>query len=266
MMQYESRWGEAPQTIEEHVNMIMGRYIETGSLRGCFFPQIGIFPYFEYLGDLLKEKDWEKLNNFIYQENCVRSFNPLTNGETRYWAFLEMLEALAVGNITTLELLLPDKIENVVNIFPLYRPATDLLMGLWRGDKDILDETVPKANKFVHGKRPQWERAVIAYLLALYNKKPNEAGIQLEIVCKTAMRADLGDANKVLFVPAHGLYQLAAYIWDKELFQQLPMPNHKCFSKEYAVWRNTQTIQPTLFVKYPEPIINHVLANPSLLI
>ena len=79
-----------------------------------------IFPYFKYLGDLLKEKDWEKLNNFIYKDNCVRSFNTLTNRETRYGAFLEMLEAIAVGNITTLELLLPDKIENVVNIFPLY--------------------------------------------------------------------------------------------------------------------------------------------------
>ncbi|WP_455617391.1 hypothetical protein [Eisenbergiella sp.] len=85
--------------------------------------------------------------------------------------------------------------------------ASDLLIGLWRGDKDILDEAIPNANKFVHGKRLQWGRAVIAYLL--------------------------------------GLYQLAAYTWDKELFQQLPMPNHKSFSKEYAAWRNTQTIQPT---------------------
>ena len=77
-------------------------------------------PILNIWGDLLKEKDWEKLNNFIYKDNCVRSFNTLTNRETLYGAFLEMLEAIAVGNITTLELLLPDKIENVVNIFPLY--------------------------------------------------------------------------------------------------------------------------------------------------
>ena len=29
MEQYKSRWGECPQTVEEHINMIMGRYVET---------------------------------------------------------------------------------------------------------------------------------------------------------------------------------------------------------------------------------------------
>lgn len=79
------------------------------------------------------------------------------------------------------------------------------------------------------------------------------------------MRSDFDpDTDKVLFVPAHGLYQLAAYLWDKELFQQLPMPNHKIFSKEYAIWRNTQEVQPELFVKYPEQRFDQVLINPEL--
>ena len=61
----------------------------------------------------------------------------------------------------------------------------------------------------------------------------------------------------MLFVPAHGLYQLAAYLWDAELFHQLPMPNHKSFSKEYAIWRNTDYVPPTLFAEYPEPVNQH---------
>lgn len=263
MEQYKSRWGEIPQTIEEHINMIMGRYIETGNVFQCFTPKIGIFPYPKYLKNLLKDKDWDKLNNLIYQENCVRSLCSLMCKDTYYWAFLEMLGALAVGNIKTLELLLPNKIENVTNIFPLYKPAVNMLIGLWRQDTGVFDYAVPRANKFVCGKRPQWERAVVAYFLALYNKKPKEAGEQLEIMCKAAMRADFDDTDKMLLVPAHGLYQLAAYLWDTELFQQLPMPNHKSFSKEYAIWRNTQNVQPALFAKYPEAIINDVLINPD---
>lgn len=259
--QYESRWGETPETMEEHVHMIMGRYLETGSLYQCFFPKIGIFPYAKYLEAVLKEQNWEKLNNLIYQENCVRSFEALTNGETHYWAFLDMLAALATSNLKIFELLLPRKMEKVTNIFSLYKPATNMLIGLWYHDEDVLKDTIPKAKKFVNGKRPQWERAIVAYLLALYEKNPKEAQEQLQRLCKTAMRSDIAD--KILFVPAHGLYQLASYVWNQELFHQLAMPDHKSFSKEYAIWRNTQSIQPKLFITYPDSKINQMLIDPS---
>ena len=61
-------------------------------------------------------------------------------------------------------------------------------------------QAVPRAKKFVSGKSPQWDRATVAYLLALYDKKPEEAGVQLELVCKGAMRSDFDpDTDKVLF-------------------------------------------------------------------
>ena len=78
------------------------------------------------------------------------------------------------------------------------------------------------------------------------------------------MRADFDSAYKTLFVAAHGLYQLAAYLWDVELFHQLPMPNHKSFSKEYAVWRNTHEVHPVLFTQYPKPAINIALTSGSV--
>jgi hypothetical protein len=42
------------------------------------------------------------------------------------------------------------------------------------------------------------------------------------------------------------------------------MPDHNIFSKEYAVWRNTQKVHPELFARYPEPMINKVLVNPEI--
>ncbi|GFH91302.1 hypothetical protein IMSAGC002_02554 [Lachnospiraceae bacterium] len=265
MEQNENGREEIAQIIEEHIDFMTRRYRETGSVFKSIVAKIGFFPYMECLGKVLMDKDWDRLNNLIYQENCFRSLCSLMCGDTRYWAFLDMLDALAVGNMKTLELLVPHKTEPVTNIFPAYRPATNMLIGLWRKDSSVLDYAVPRAKKFVSGKRPQWERAAVAYLLAVYDKNPEEAGVQLELLCKGVMRADFdADTDKVLFVPAHGLYQLAACLWDKELFQQLPMPNHKIFSKEYAVWRNTHEIQPELFVKYPEPVINNILINPEI--
>ena len=96
-------------------------------------------------------------------------------------------------------------------------------------------------------------------------KDRNGTGQQSLILCKGAMRSDFdADTDKLLFVPAHGLYQLAACFWNEKLFRQLPMPNHKIFSIEYAIWRNTQKVQPKLFAEYPEPRINQVLTNPEL--
>ena len=176
-----------------------------------------------------------------------------------------MLWALAAGNLNTLDLLVPRKPERVTHIYPAYRPATDMLIGLWRRDSSVLDSAVPGAKKFVSGKSPQWDRATVAYLLAVYEKNPEEAGIQLELLCKGAMRSDFDpDTDKVLFVPAHGLYQLAACLWDEALFRQLPMPGHKIFSREYAVWRNTHTVQPALYAEYPDPELNHILTHPEL--
>ena len=265
MEQYQSEWGELSQVIEEHIHLMMEQYRETGKVFRSIITKIGFFPYAQCLGQVLKEKDWNRLNNLIYQENCFRSFVALLSGDSYYRAFLEMLESLAVGNMKTLDLLVPHKVEPITNIFPVYRPATNMLIGLWRKDDSVLDYAIPRAKKFVSGKSPQWDRATVAYLLALYDKNPEEAGVQLELVCKGAMRSDFDpETDKVLFVPAHGLYQLAACLWDEALFQQLPMPNHKIFSKEYAIWRNTQKVQPELFVKYPEPRFDQVLINPEL--
>lgn len=73
-------------------------------------------------------------------------------------------------------------------LFPLYRPATNMLIGLWRRDGSVLDYAVPRAKKFVSGKRPQWNRAAVAYLLAIYDKNPEEAYIAGEDETRYLMR------------------------------------------------------------------------------
>ena len=121
MEQYQSEWGELSQVIEEHIHLMMERYREKGMV--FITPKIGFFPYAQCLGKVLREKDWNRLNNLIYQETCIRSFCSLRCGDSYYWAFLEMLESLAVGNMKTLDLLVPHKVEPITNIFPAYGPA-----------------------------------------------------------------------------------------------------------------------------------------------
>ena len=110
MGQYKNEWGEISQIIEEHINLMIGRYLETGDVFKCISAKIGFFPYAQCLGKV-------------------------------------MLEALAVGNMKTLDLLVPYKTEPVTHIFPAYRPATDMLIGLWRKDNSVLDYAIPRAKK-----------------------------------------------------------------------------------------------------------------------
>lgn len=110
MGQYKNERGEISQIIEEHINLMIGRYLETGDVFKCISAKIGFFPYAQCLGKV-------------------------------------MLEALAVGNMKTLDLLVPYKTEPVTHIFPAYRPAADMLIGLWRKDNSVLDYAIPRAKK-----------------------------------------------------------------------------------------------------------------------
>ena len=81
MEQYQNEWEEISQIIEEHINLMMRMYLETGSVFKCIFAKIGFFPYAQCLGKV-------------------------------------MLEALAVGNMKTLDLLVPHKAETNNPHFP----------------------------------------------------------------------------------------------------------------------------------------------------
>ena len=121
--EHQGEWGALSPIIQEHINFTMKRYRETGSVFKSIVTKIGFFPYMECFEKVLMDEDWDRLNNLIYQENCFRSLWALMCGETHYSAFLDMLDALAVGIMKTLDLLVPHKAEPITNIFPAYGPA-----------------------------------------------------------------------------------------------------------------------------------------------
>ena len=120
MEECQNEWGELSQVIEKHINFMMERYLETGKVSRSIVTRIGFFPYAECLRKVLKDKDWNRLNNLIYQENCFRSLCALTSRDTHYWAFLDMLDALAVGNMKTLDLLVPPPQNRTGNTYLSY--------------------------------------------------------------------------------------------------------------------------------------------------
>lgn len=213
------------------------------------------------LNTLISNKDWQGLNNYFYQHNRLDTFPTYIYvydppaGIVFYYA----LTAIAVGDDKIVEHLFPaDRtlkhyIEELKGSYPLHRVGELLLAGIWYQDSILLDYAVPKAEKFVGGKRPKWEIATISYLLALQEHDVAKASEHLENACKV-LHTDLTDIDKKIFVSAHGLYRLAARVLDEEEFQKLSMPKYKTFCKEYAKWCNSNTEPPQLCTPFPESV------------
>ena len=238
--------------------------------------------YENWLKECLKSSNWNGLNDLIFQMNRHDLLPACPSGYDHCWLFLSMLGAFACGDISAIERMFPRELGLTANGYPFYVVASNLLISLWYnretyhlsstlrvGDRDkdeaMLTQALSKAEKFVTTKKPQWERATVAYLLALHNKDVAEAQTQLQEVCKSYMRIDVSPAKKMLCVEAHGLYCLAYYLLPKEQYQQLQMPDYKNFSIEYASWRREHP-EPELHLYFEYPasmeLVNQIYLAP----
>lgn len=221
--------------------------------------------YETWLKECLKCNDWNGLNNMIFQTNRHDLLPSSSGGYDHCELFLGLLGAFACGDIHAVERIFPHELGLTANGYPFYVVASNLFIALWYQDENMLKQALPKAEAFIATKKPQWERAVVAYLLALYNKDTAEAQTQLQEVCKSYMRSDMASFKKLLCVEAHGLYCMAYYLLPEDQYQQLHMPEYKNFSVEYAVWRREHP-EPelNLYFEYPAPmeLVNQIYLAP----
>ena len=211
------------------------------------------FPAEQMIQRGLEAEDWQSLNDTNFQSVRLQTFGLRLNPGEEFWYFFQALTAIAVGDDGLMEWIFPAGMEKKVpkKVYPLYRVGAPLLAGLWYQDRALLEFAVPNGETFAASKKPQWDRAVISYLLALCRRDVKEAGKQLQTLCQTVTRVDVS-WEKEPFLPAHGLYRLAARVLSGEEFDQLAMPDYKTFSRGYARWRGTPS--GTLALPYPEPM------------
>lgn len=253
--------------------------------------------YENWLKECLNSSNWNGLNDLIFQMNRYDLLPACPSGYDHCWLFPSMLGAFACGEISAIERMFPHELGLTANGYPFYVVASNLLISLWYNirehnepsgceadirrmcenhdgakrnhgnnkDEVMLTQALSKAEKFVTTKKPQWERATVAYLLALHNKDVAEAQTQLQEVCRSYMRSDMSPAKKMLCVEAHGLYCLAYYLLPKEQYQQLQMPDYKNFSIEYASWRREHP-EPELHLYFEYPasmeLVNQIYLAP----
>lgn len=214
--------------------------------------------YNRWIEDCLNKKDWPGLCRLIEQE-VKYDLIPCIYGGYTHEAYIEStLEAFACGDTYTITAALPYKMGNIKNCNrAFYLAASNLLTALWYRDEEQIKDAVLAGEKFAARKTiPQWERAVVSFLIDLHTMDMEKASKDLLDVCKSYLRLKSPmHPTRPLCISAHGLYCLSQLLLPEESFLSLAMPEYKNFSKEFAFWRR-EHLEPDLtpYFQYPSEL------------
>jgi hypothetical protein len=222
-------------------------------------------PYLLGLYESFKKEDWKLLNDTLYQYGRHRMLDINADGYDQSGEFWEVMDCMACNDIEALEKAYPEELGLSSNGYPAFVVASNLLFVLWYHKDEYAEEVISKAKKMLQQKKSLWEKAIVSFLIALYDKNMQEASIQLNQVCVASRRNDRPKLYKYFCSEAHGLYNIARNILPEELFEQLEMPKDESFIKELAIWQKKAGYpNGEFFIDYPEELdfMNHILKLP----
>lgn len=212
-----------------------------------------------------KKSDWMLLNNAIYQHGRYRILDILEDGYDQAGAFWNILDGMACNDVELLEKAMPRDLGYAKTAYPAFVIAMNLLYSLWYGEEKTSALLVEKAKKMLGQKKSQWEKAIVAYLLAIHEQDMVEAGRQLNQVCLASRRIEQDKSYKFFCLEAHGLLNIARLVLPEHLFEQIKWPEDEGFLDEFAQWQKENNYpKGQLWMIYPEPLkeMNKILESP----
>ena len=135
--------------------------------------------------------------------------------------------------------------ENVMN----------LLYALYYQDEERLSESLSLAQHFLEKKkRTGMEEFSVRYFINLARKDAVALSESLQNLCQAYQRRGYPyeKIDKCFANEIHGLYRLVRF-FDHSLFEEISMPSHKTFLKEFEEWQvQNQFPQGQQFYTYPQ--------------
>lgn len=198
--------------------------------------------------------DFKKLNDVLFQVSKQMLLNSgMTGSGTDHCnVLLDILPMFAANRFEVIDSFLPQKLMLSKGTY-YTEVAVNLIQVMYYNDKAYKDEALEKAEKFLTKKITLWEKFVVLYLIALLNRKHDDASRSLQELCSAYQK--FGNPKSILyrcFSPEiHGLYRFAKAV-DEDFFYKLISPKHHCFSEEFEVWQKENSYpQGNIFYKYP---------------
>ena len=206
----------------------------------------------------LEKKDWERLNNLFFQLTRVSLLPGAPTGYDHSGRFLAMLDLAGCEGPGAVARYLSPELGLAKNGLAMYLHGMNLLLCLLycKGKKAIYDvrKVLDDAERFTQTKRPLWERAVVQFLICLYEDRPAGMRTAMKEVCAGYEQMTLPRYKKMQCLNAYGLVILAREFAPEEVFQELRFGEGKNFSLGYLEWRlGRGELTPSLYLPYPEP-------------
>lgn len=202
-----------------------------------------------------KTGDIALLNDALFQRACEAHLHiAVHSGYDHSQCYGNVLPtAMAANLFERVPLLAPKQLGMAKNGYKPYVAAMNLFMALWYKEPDFIEYARKEAAAKLKTKMNRFDRASIAYLLALLDGKTEEASRHLKEMCEGIKRLDsyyTPNFDKAFCIAAHGLYNLARQLG----IEGVEMPDADNFSKELALWQSENGSKPgKLFLEYPAP-------------
>lgn len=223
-------------------------------------------PYLVGLATAFQHKDYELLNDSIYHNTKHRLLNLSASGYDHCGYFWEVMDGMACNYKDIIGKCYPIELGLSNNGYPLWIVASNLFMALWYKNEQWMERAYPAGEKFLSQKKGLWEKAIVAYLMALSDHDMEKATEELNNVCKYSTRIDRPKLYKCFCTEAHGLYQIARYILSEEDFNRIGLPDHDNFCKGLISWQKEHEYpeKGKLILRYPDEldVMNHILELP----
>ena len=266
----DTKYVRTYKDLDDYLNKKMETYEEyfENSNDGDIFLYLALIdnPYLLGLSIAFQNNDYELLNNSIYHYSKHRLLDITSAGYDRCWYFWNCLDGMACNYKEIIEKCYPVELGLCNNGYPFYVVASNLLMSLWYENQQWMEIAYPAGEKFLRQKKGLWEKAIIAYLMALSNNDMDKATEELSNVCKYSTRLDRPKLYKCLSTEAHGLYQLARYILSEDEFNQIGLPDNDNFCKGLISWQREHEYpeKGKFILHYPDKldVMNRILELP----
>ena len=204
------------------------------------------------------------LRDAIYQASCLKMIEqqPLASGYDHCISFPLVIYGLA-ADCRCLEKLMPIENGSSVHGHTSLRAFTNMLMGLWCKNDEILSTGYGQTQKLISLKSSKkLDIAIGHYLMALADRDVGTALISLLDVCKLVSK-DKGDSIFPFYRPLgeyflteiHGLVILAHYVLHEDEFQQLLSFDGPHYYKEYIEYVCSEIgSRPTSYVTFTDEL------------
>lgn len=192
-----------------------------------------------------------KTNDMSILKNCLHTLNRLNYGESlsscggynHSGNYEKVIYALADCDIDLVKKYLP-KIHGLAdrNTHPFLRPSCNIIMGLIYNNDEWLKEAQLQGEKFCAAKSSaKYDVLAVKYLLALSNRNIPETSVLLQEIANNYKKTTWlfnfkSEFLKFFGVYVHGLYYLAHFVLSTDEFNQLTVPEHTVFWKDFDMY------------------------------